>query len=296
MQRRAQHLCGAHGARARTLPARRSYSSSRARTHAQARTSTHTTHTQARACPIASRSPAHAAHTLFSSSLCQAIGHKHVLVNGKVVNSTHYLLKPGDVLEPRPGSEHIWFRNARRRLANNNFVFKKDGPPSKVKQLTASGSNRTPMVSGELDALAADGARMGAAYRRLPPPRSATDDDAPLYGDAPAASKPAGWPAARQAQLDAIVPAMVCALAGEGTAIEAGMAKRRTEVTVLAPPGPASAATLPPATLAWQPPTAADGEAPKALLSLDRSRLRKLMLGLLALRPLGGSSGRDSPF
>ena len=213
--------------------------------------------------------------------------------------STHYLMRPGDIVEPAPGSEALFLRNARRRLANNNFVFKKDGPPSAGRQLA---SRRSPLVSADFERIMADGEAVGESYRRLPPARtgghaaSASDQGGGGDDDAVATGK-SGWPAARQAQLDAIVPSLVCALAGKGSAIEGEMAKRRGEVSVLAPPSPPAATKPPPATLAWQAPGAASaGETPKALLHLDRTRLRKLMLGLLALRPLGGKEGKDTPF
>ena len=53
------------------------------------------------------------------------IGHKHVMVNGKMVNSTHYILKPGDIVEPNkaPQTLAVWKRMMARRLANNTFVI-----------------------------------------------------------------------------------------------------------------------------------------------------------------------------
>ena len=158
----------------------------------------------------------------------QACGHKHVLVNGKVCVSTHYLMRPGDIVEPAPGSEALFLRNARRRLANNNFVFKKDGPPSAGRQLA---SRRSPLVSADFERIMADGEAVGESYRRLPPARtgghaaSASDQGGGGDDDAVATGK-SGWPAARQAQLDAIVPSLVCALAGKGSAIEGEMASR----------------------------------------------------------------------
>ena len=51
-----------------------------------------------------------------------AVGHKHVMVNGRVCNSTHRLLDPGDIIEPAPGSRPLFERLSRRRLANNATV------------------------------------------------------------------------------------------------------------------------------------------------------------------------------
>ena len=74
--------------------------------------------------------------------------------------------------------------------------------------------------------------------------------------------------------------------------MSAEMARRRGEVSVhAAPQQPDAAATA--ASLVWQPPTTASaaGEPAKVLMTVDRGRLRKLLLGLLALRP-----GKDVPF
>ena len=99
-----------------------------------------------------------------------AIGHKHVMVNGKITNSTHYLMKPGDVVEPAPGSLPLFERFLRRRLANNSFVFAKDGQPSPQKQIAPP---KTPTIQANFGQLLADGAAVAATYRRLPPPREA---------------------------------------------------------------------------------------------------------------------------
>ena len=220
-----------------------------------------------------------------------AIGHKHVMVNGKITNSTHYLMKPGDVVEPAPGSLPLFERFLRRRLANNSFVFAKDGQPSPQKQIAPP---KTPTIQANFGQLLADGAAVAATYRRLPPPREAGGGGG---GGGAAASASGGasataaaplltWPAGRQAQLDAIVPSLLVALAGEGSGLASEVAKRRGELSVVAPPQPARRGTAPPAaTLAWQPDAPPTGSGSKALLTLDRVRLRRLLLGLLALRP-----------
>lgn len=216
------------------------------------------------------------------------------MVNGKVCNSTHYMMQPGDVVEPAPGSIPLFETFLRRRLANNTFVLKKSKDPTARKQLP---SPRTPTIKGSFDRIVADGEAASASYRRLPPPKlgrgeaSASDDSSSdVADDAPVD----GWPAARQAQLDAIVPNLLSALSGDGSGLSAEMARRRGEVSVhAAPQQPDAAATA--ASLVWQPPTTAsaagENEPAKVLMTVDRGRLRKLLLGLLALRP-----GKDVPF
>ena len=51
-----------------------------------------------------------------------AIGLRNVLVNGRSVNSPGHLLKPMDIVEPRPGREFLFKRWIRERLNRNTFV------------------------------------------------------------------------------------------------------------------------------------------------------------------------------
>ena len=211
-----------------------------------------------------------------------AIGHKHVLVNGRVANSTHTVLDPGDVVEPRPGSLHIFKRMMRRRLANNNFVFQKDAAPSPPKVAEAPVQSA---VTADIEALLRDGAEVVASYRRLPPPRGALPADALVGVDGGA---DAGAEATRQSQLDEIVPALVAGLAGDGSRLASEVSRRPQLASAIAPPGQRTA------TLAWR--SAAEPEhgrtaTAQSLLTIDRGALRRTLLGLLALRPAGKGSG-----
>ena len=150
-----------------------------------------------------------------------AIGHKHVLVNGRVANSTHTVLDPGDVVEPRPGSLHIFKRMMRRRLANNNFVFQKDAAPSPPKVAEAPVQSA---VTADIEALLRDAAEVVASYRRLPPPRAPSQRT--LLSASTAA--PTRARATRQSQLDEIVPALVAGLAGDGSRLASEVASGRS--------------------------------------------------------------------
>jgi hypothetical protein len=88
------------------------------------------------------------------------------------------------------------------------------------------------------------------------------------------------WPAARQAQLDAIVPAVLGALAADGCPLAAEMATRRGELSVRAAAQPRGAAA-PQAMLAWTP---SGSDVGSSVLTLNRGALRRLLLGLLAVR------------
>ncbi len=218
-----------------------------------------------------------------------ACGHGHVMVNGQVVKKTHTVLQPGDIVEPAPSSLHIFKRLMKRRLANNTFVFQKDGAPPMPRALQGP---ELGAVKADRDALLRDGAAVAASYRRLPPPRDlahaglvAADETGGIsssHGSSSSSSSEVAqaWPAVRQAQLDAIVPAVLGALAADGSTLAAEMATRRGELSVRAAAQPRGAAA-PPATLAWTPPGCDEAS---SVLTLDRGALRRLMLGLLAVR------------
>jgi hypothetical protein len=213
-----------------------------------------------------------------------------VLVNGEIVNSTHKLLKPGDIIEPKPGSMHIFKRMMARRLANNTFVMLKEGPAPQPPQLKPVS---TRAVEADFGALLRDGEAVAESYRRLPMPKgAATRAVAGAAGSRSAGGTEAArgtyWPAARQAQLDAIVPGLLAGLGGDGSRLAGEMGKRRGELSVVMPPATGGGGSKP-ATLAWRPEV---GEATaRALLTLDRVALRKLLLGLLALRPQTSRGG-----
>ena len=144
-----------------------------------------------------------AVNSIFSARmLC---GHEHVMVNGWVVNSSHWRLNPGDIVEPnrrKPGSVEVWKQKALRRLANNTFVLSKGDGDGRSRG--GPRSREAPGITADFDALLRDGAAVHGSYRRLPPPKDAgaSFDDAD-NGDAAAAgaaASPSPWPAARQAQ------------------------------------------------------------------------------------------------
>lgn len=210
-------------------------------------------------------------------------GHRHVMVNGKVCIKTHTVLEPGDIVEPAPNSMHIFKRLMKRRLANNTFVFRKEGGPPQPRKPFGPRA-----VNANREALLRDGALVARSYRRLPLPLdpmavSEEEGSRGAVGCAELSSEAAqAWPAARQAQLDVIVPSVLGALAAEGSALGAEMATRRGELSVRAA-AQAHGAAAPPATLAWMPPGAAE-EGASAVLALDRVALRRLLLGLLAIK------------
>ena len=223
------------------------------------------------------------------------VGHRHVMVNGRIMNSTHYILKPGDIVEPSKGPQSlgVWKRMMKRRLANNTFVIVRPdgtviGSPT-TRARAPERSERSKAVTADLDALLRDSALLRESYRRLPLPGGGAAGGG---GGSSSLASGARWPAARQAELDTIVPSLLSALAGEGTPLASALRAGRPEIRVLAPPQrPGGAPTK--AVVAWQP--GASGEAgveegPKVLMTLDRIRLRRLLLGLLALHPARGSS------
>ena len=221
-----------------------------------------------------------------------ACGHGHVMVNGRVVNQTHRILEPGDIVEPAPKSVDLFKRFMKRRLANNTFVFQKDGAPPTLRALEGPGRGA---VKADRDVLLRDGAAVADSYRRLPLPRdlstfgtAAADESGRSSQHSSSNSSNSSnssevaqaWPAARQAQLDAIVPAVLGALAAEGSPLAAEMATRRGELSVRAAAQPRGAAA-PQAMLAWTPP---GSDAGSSVLTLNRGALRRLLLGLLAVR------------
>ena len=217
-----------------------------------------------------------------------ACGHGHVMVNGRVVVSTHTILKPGDIVEPAPHSTELFKGLMKRRLANNNFVFQKEGtPPSPTQALT--GADRG-AVRAERGMLLRDGASVGASYRRLPPPRGggtsfaagsqATMAPATDIGSADAQL----WPGARQSQLDTIVLTLLAKFAPEGSFLASEAISRRHELSVRAA-AQMTTSSAPAAALAWTPQNV---DSASEVLSIDRVALRRVLLGLLATRP--GSS------
>ena len=224
-------------------------------------------------------------------------GHRHVMVNGKICNSTHYILKPGDIVEPSktPHALGVWKRMMNRRLANNTFVIVRPdgtviGGPRKVSGSNTSRFAPLKAITADLDKLLRDSALVRESYRRLPRPGGGGSSGGGGSGGGGLASG-ARWPAARQAELDTIVPALLTALAGEGTPLASALRAGTPAIRVIAPPQrPAGAPSK--AVVAWQPGAngeAAADESPKVLMTLDRVRLRRLLLGLLALNPARGS-------
>lgn len=215
-----------------------------------------------------------------------AIGHKHIMVNGKVVNSTHRLLKPGDIVEPiqRADSLAILKRMFRRRLANNTFVLKKEGPAAD-RAAHASGA-RAAELEFTPDALR-DGLALAESYRRLPPPPSPSAPHASSSSSSSAATQ-LGPNARAQAQLDAALPALVQAL-GADTRLAAALGQMEQTELHAHTPAQAAGAAAPPATLVWRRPFSSDEAS--SLLTLNRVATRRLLLGLLALRPASGKAG-----
>ena len=213
------------------------------------------------------------------------------MVNGKIHNSTHYLLKPGDIVEPTPRAKHIFKRLMQRRLANNNFVFLKERapstPPSAARRSTARG------VSADFRSLLADGDAVTSSYRRLPLPRElaspASGPSAAWESDGTGAR---AWSMKQQEQLDDVVLGVLTGLAGDDSAFSDWLLKHRSELRVHAPPLLPNG-DAPPLTLTWFP-SAADGTGDsrpaQKLLTIDRVVLRGVLLGLLALRPADGRS------
>ena len=221
------------------------------------------------------------------------IGHKHVMVNGKMVNSTHYILKPGDIVEPNkaPQTLAVWKRMMARRLANNTFVIAsrngeddRDGGRRPQRNYAPSGGPPQKGVSADFDALMRDGAILRDSYRRWSMPSDSSSSSSTLTASSPATGgASAGGTSVGGTQLNAIVPALLSSLVGDETTLAATVRARRPELSVVAPlQSPGSDA--PNAILQWQP---ANEPNAKQLVSLDRVALRRLMLGLLALRPAG---------
>lgn len=219
-------------------------------------------------------------------------GHRHVLLNGKICTSTHTLLKPGDIVEPTQRALPLFKQLMHRRLANNNFVLRKDRAPSTAKILKGP---VPPAISVDRTALFRDGAAIGASYRRLPPPRDSTAAAAaPSDGDSLSSSSVAEggeddesasaqiWPAARQKQLDTIMLSVLGALAGEDSALASETTRHRYELSVRAA-AQQRGQPAPSATLGWRAEGSAASDA--RLLTIDRIAMRRTLLALLALRP-----------
>ena len=71
----------------------------------------------------------------FASSIFQArqlINHKHVLVNGSVVNISNYLLCPGDLIEIKKDSKEIVYINVLKRIFENILFLPK---PLEIKSI-----------------------------------------------------------------------------------------------------------------------------------------------------------------
>lgn len=218
------------------------------------------------------------------------------MVNGLTEVSTGRILKPGDIVEPnrRNGSVDstgLWKRMAQRRMANNTFVLYK-GKGEFYETPKQRKPKQTMGVTANFEALLSDGAKIRDSYRRLPPPidgggaTSSSGGDGAAAGLALQVPSDGSWPAFRQSQLDAIVPAVVSSLVGDSP-LAAEVAKRSLHVVA---PAQLPGRPAPRATIAWSPPGASRDEA-KALVTLDRVAVRRLLLGLLALRPGGTSQG-----
>lgn len=118
----------------------------------------------------------------------------------------------------------------------------------------------------DLAKLRAGGAESGrTAQQRLPP---ALDEAS--TGSAAVALQPA-------------VLAVVLALCRGQPALHEQLLKRRGQLVVRAPPSPSRPAVPPPpVSLCWEP---GGGALPVPLMRLDRVRLRRLLLAMLALQP-----------
>jgi len=190
----------------------------------------------------------------------QQIGHKHIMVNGRIVNQCGRLLKPQDIVEPVPSARPLFKRLIRQRLKLNTFVF--NGSSKDPRELKQEQKEEEPATKNggltsadfDLKKLREDVGELNAG-RKLPPPLQL-------------------WRGSRFEQLLlTLLPALVT---DHAMADELRRLRDRGELIVVASPD-----SQEPIVLGWrQSPT----EQLKILMYLDRVRTRRLLLGLLALR------------
>mmetsp|Transcript_75537 Transcript_75537/g.200837 ORF Transcript_75537/g.200837 Transcript_75537/m.200837 type:complete len:333 (+) Transcript_75537:34-1032(+) len=211
------------------------------------------------------------------------IGHKKIMVNGRIVQQSARTLEPHDIVEPVPSAVPFIKTCMRSRLKNNTFIFTKGEPPKPPRER----DNRRQRTEGgaskayDVGKLQLETSQSAASYRRLPPPR-----DASAAGGA-ASEADVPLPADARACLDALVPALLATLAAD-TPLGEELRRRQRELAVVAPAQRDGAtAAAPPMTLAWK---RGRGEVPAALMELDRVAMRRLLLGLLALQSANGTT------
>ena len=195
------------------------------------------------------------------------IGAKHVLVNGRVCNRSGMLLRPMDVVEPKPSSIPLFKRLIRARLATNTFVLADERKAGAGARGGAGGdAERSAPAAAkyDLDRLRADAPSRPPAGRTLPPPEAR---------GAAAASEADAATSVASPLLEPLVLSLLGALGGQHLASE--LTRRRGELSVRSLPGRG------PVNVALQ--QGAPNE-PKLVASVDRMRLRRLLLGLLAVR------------
>ena len=215
----------------------------------------------------------------------QVIGHSHVLVNGRVAKLPGLLLKPQDIVEPAPHAVPLFKRMIRQRLETNTFrlVGEGSGGVAGFARQSASAAvsqgERAPDAAGavhdyDLDKLRQDAQRSAPpAARRMPAAAEAT-------------------PAAPAAREDALAPMLsplllsLLGVIGEGP-LGATLRRSRDELHVACPGGLATS----PLDVVWRSPGASES---KLLARLDRVRVRRLLLGLLALQPEAGAGSTKS--
>ena len=123
-----------------------------------------------------------------------AIGLRNVLVNGRSVNSPGHLLKPMDIVEPRPGREFLFKRWIRERLNRNTCLRRRPRRRRAARRRRARAARRPRRAAGggvidatavllaagakryDLNALL-EGAQEAAAGAAGAGPRAAAGDD-----------------------------------------------------------------------------------------------------------------------
>jgi len=229
--------------------------------------------------------------TIFAARM--AIGHKHILVNGRPTNRCGLILDPMAIVEPKPSSKHMFRRMVDRRFINNTFVFANranseddDDDDAGVEEVfDANGAlvQKAMRAQGkyDLERLGSEAAQPPA--HRLPPPArapswsSSADDDKPKQHAQ----------ALLRTDLETMILSVLPALAEDGAATQ--LRAKRAELLVDAPAQVGSDA--PPISISLRD-TAGGGE---PLVLLDRVKTRRLLLALLALKPAVAEGVKVAP-
>ena len=209
--------------------------------------------------------------------------------------------RPRRVLLPRsPTHPNI----RRRRLDNNTFYLSDQMPDALTRPQDATAAQRPSARSGEASAACVPSlhARAIAAPHqptRRPPPTTVTLARRRRYDLAqlraggaesgrtarqrlPPALDEASAGSAAVALQPAVLSAVLAMCRGQ-PALHEQLLARREQLVVRAPPSPSRAAVPPPpVSLCWEP---GGGALPVPLMRLDRVRLRRLLLAMLALQP-----------